>query len=108
LLVRCALLHDVGKVRGDVSTWDKVLTVLAHQLAPNWAKQLGRYGKAGRLANIRHAFYIYFHHAERGAEMLTTAGADSQLISIIRRHHKGPNDEDSSELRILKQADSLN
>lgn len=108
LLVRCALLHDVGKVRGDVSTWDKVMTVLAHRFAPTWAHKWGRLGRAGRLDNLRHAFYIYFHHPARGAELLTQAGTDLQIINIVRKHHKPTSAEDCVELQLLKQADSLN
>jgi putative nucleotidyltransferase with HDIG domain len=108
LLVRCALLHDVGKVRGDVSTFDKVITVLAQHFAPDWAKKWGRYGRGGRLDNLRHAFYTYYHHAERGAQLLTAVGSEPQLISIILRHHELPAAIEASELKLLRQADSLN
>ena len=47
LLVKCALLHDVGKIKGDVSTLDKIITVLAHNLFPAWAKRWGRCGRGG-------------------------------------------------------------
>lgn len=38
LLVTCALLHDVGKVKGDVSTVDKIVNVIGHKVSPSWAK----------------------------------------------------------------------
>jgi len=108
LLVRCALLHDVGKMRGDVSTWDKILTVLAHQVAPLRAAAWGRPGRGGRLNNLRHAFHVYFHHPGRGAEMLTAIGAEARVVAIVRRHHEAPAVDDSPELALLRQADEQN
>jgi len=107
-LVRCALLHDIGKVQGDVSTWDKIITVLAHGLAPHWAESWGRYGRGSSVENIRHAFYIYFHHAERGAQVMEALGEDAKLVDMIRRHHDTPLEDEPRELTLLRQADNLN
>jgi len=107
LLLKCALLHDVGKTRGDVSTADKVLTVLAHSCFPSWAKEWGRLGRGGRLANLRHAFYIYFHHGQRGAELLAQLQEHPLLVEIIRRHHEAPADNDPMELIVLRKADNM-
>jgi putative nucleotidyltransferase with HDIG domain len=108
LLIRSALLHDVGKIRGDVSTLDKIITVLAHKLAPHWAYEWGRPGRGNRFDNIRHAFYIYYHHAERSAEMLLAAGTTGILINIVRRHHELPDAGEPAELALLRKADNKN
>lgn len=108
LLTRCALLHDIGKVRGDVSTFDKTVTVLAHKLAPGWAEHWGRLGRGGRLANLRHAFHIYFRHGERGADMLAAARVGEAVVDMVRRHHQPAQAEDRPELTLLRQADELN
>jgi putative nucleotidyltransferase with HDIG domain len=105
LLTRCALLHDVGKVKGDVSTFDKAAAVVAHRLAPGMAESLGRPGRGGKVANLRHAMYVYFHHPERSAALLAEAGSDERLIAIIRRHHLPPAAGDQPELTILRAAD---
>jgi len=107
LLVKCALLHDVGKLRGDVSTWDKVVTVIAHKVAPHRAEAWGKYGQGGRLANLRHAFYTYYHHPERGAGLLAIIGEDCKVVEIIRRHHEAPEAREPAELDVLRQADNL-
>ncbi|MPN10188.1 hypothetical protein SDC9_157483 [bioreactor metagenome] len=107
LLLRCALLHDVGKVYGDVSTLDKIITVMAHKLAPQWAKQWGREGRGGKIRNLRHAFYIYFHHPARSASFLQAIGASPAEVEIIARHHKAPAKNDPPELGILREADNL-
>lgn len=107
VLLKCALLHDVGKVRGDISTIDKVITVLAYSCCKSQAERWGRFGRGNRLQNLRHAFFIYFRHGERGAEFLTKIHADQRIVEIIRQHHKAPADNDPPELTILRKADNL-
>lgn len=107
LLAKCALLHDVGKVKGDVSTYDKIMTVIGHTLFPKQAKKWGRMGRGTRLENIRHAFYIYYHHARRSAEMLKEIGTPSQVTEIIAKHHETPADYDPLELVLLRRSDDL-
>ena len=107
LLLKCALLHDVGKVKGDVSTADKVMTVLAHKFFPVWSKNWGRMGRGGKIENLRHAFYIYFYHAARGANMLRDIGDDA-IAEIIAKHHDAPLPDDCQELKLLRTADNLN
>ncbi|MDR3566125.1 MAG: HD domain-containing protein [Negativicutes bacterium] len=107
LLLKSALLHDVGKIKGDVSTLDKILTVLAHRIAPCWAEGWGQRGRGGKVANLRHAFHTYFHHPERSAELLAAVGVEQEIIGIIRRHHAEPQPDDQPELILLRQADDL-
>ncbi len=108
LLIKCALLHDVGKVKGDVSTFDKVLTVLGHGYLPTLSKKWGKFGRAGRIQNLRHAFYIYYYHGERGANMLAAIGEPQEIVDIVRKHHALPEKYDPPELILLRQADELN
>lgn len=105
LLVKCALLHDVGKIKGDVSTMDKIITVMGHQIAPQRAKKWGRLGRGGRFRNIRHAFYIYFHHAHRSGVLLKAIDACPKMIEIVTKHHEAPAEHDPLELMILRKSD---
>jgi len=107
LLIRCALLHDVGKTFGDMSTIDKILTVLAYKIFPDFAKKWGRYGKGSSLDNLRHAFYIYLYHAERSRDQLLSLGL-IELAEIVAEHHKAPTENDPPELLLLRKADDLN
>ncbi|MBC8016258.1 MAG: HDIG domain-containing protein [Sporomusaceae bacterium] len=107
LLVKCALLHDVGKIKGDVSTYDKIITVIGHSFFPKQAKEWGRLGRGTRLDNIRHAFYIYYHHARRSAAMLRKIGTSSQVTEMIAKHHETPADHDPLELVLLRKSDDL-
>ncbi|MDT8900196.1 HD domain-containing protein [Anaeroselena agilis] len=107
LLTRCALLHDVGKVKGDVSTFDKTFAVLAHRLAPGRAEGWGRAGRGGRIANLRHALHVYFRHPERSAALLAGIGANERLVGIISSHHQPPAPGEPPELTILREADDM-
>jgi putative nucleotidyltransferase with HDIG domain len=105
--VKCALLHDVGKVSGDVSTADKIIAVLAHHVCPTWVERWGQFGRGSRLENLRHAFFIYFHHAERSAALLTDIHTGKLMVTIVRNHHKVPAEDDPPELAVLRAADRL-
>lgn len=107
-VIKSALLHDVGKVRGDVSTIDKIITVMAHKLAPHWACAWGRPGRGSKITNLRHAFYTYFHHPEKSYSLLEAIGVDPVITDIVRRHHEAPARKDSPELTILREADNAN
>ena len=106
LLIRCALLHDAGKQQGDVSTGDKIAAVLAHNIAPRWARRWARQGRGTRIANLRHAFYIYFHYAARSAVLLQELGLEAEA-AIVARHHDAPQPGEPVELTLLRQADDL-
>lgn len=106
-LTKCCLLHDAGRVRGDVGIIDKIVAVIAHKAAPRWAESWGRPGKGSWARNLRHAFYVYDHHAERSRQKLLAIGLVG-LGEIVSRHHKAPAEDDPPELTILRQADDLN
>lgn len=107
LLLRGALLHDVGKVYGDVSTADKVITVIGHKFAPRMMRSWGREGRGSRLDNLRHACYVYFHHPRRSAEFLKEIGAEEELIELVLHHHEPMMSGERTELTLLRQADEM-
>lgn len=107
LLVKCALLHDIGKVKGDVSTSDKIITVILDKFCSDRARQWGRLGRGGRMDNLRHAVYIYYNHAARGAAMLRAIDAPGLVAEIVSRHHESPAAGEPAELKLLRAADSM-
>ena len=106
-LIRLALLHDVGKIKGDVSTKDKIAMVLLHRLAPG-IRKWGREGRGSKVSNARHAIHVYFHHPERSARLLLAAGCETALVEAVKKHHKAPEAEEPPELTLSRQADDLN
>ncbi|BBB92352.1 MAG TPA: HDIG domain-containing protein [Methylomusa anaerophila] len=107
VLLKAALLHDVGKVKGDVSTLDKIVTVILNKVVPEWTRAWGREGRGGRIANVRHAIYIYYHHPARGADMLAAQGVEGEVVYIVGKHHAAPAANDAPELRVLRTADNM-
>ena len=106
-LLRCALLHDTGRVRGDMDIWGKVFCVLMAKLAPEYSRQAAERGKKKQSSAISHALYVYFHHAEIGAAKLCTAGLAAEA-AIIVRHHQPVKAEDPLILKLLREADERN
>lgn len=105
-LRKAALLHDIGKLRGDISTMDKIVTVLIHAVSPRLGRIISRPGKGGKLTNIRHAFYIYEYHARRGAKLASSAGLEPRIVEWICRHHQQPLPVDPVEFKLLQEADN--
>jgi putative nucleotidyltransferase with HDIG domain len=109
VLIKAALLHDVGRRRGDVSTIDKIFAVMSRAvfgsgITQKWGKQ----GRGSALENLRHAFYVSAHHSQLGADLLRLAGTEEQVINLVRYHHHPDSLTDSRELTLLRQADDLN
>lgn len=107
LLVRCCLLHDVGRGRcmGPVR---KALAVLLDTLFPVWSR---RYGRCDSRSLVRGMLYRYYHHGELGGELLRGIGMNAEAAIISLHHKKGLGSmlpENRRILAILKKADSLN
>ena len=100
LLERCALLHDVGRRRGDLDIFGKVACVLLVHYFPERSK---RWAEDGTSAMLR----VYYHHPEIGAELLRGIGLFEEA-SIIEHHHVSANVRDSLELCLLRDADEAN
>lgn len=106
-LIRCALLHDVGRRKGDMSTFDKVFAVLMFSLLPLTALRISSYGRGGRIKNIRHALYVYRHHARISAEMLRAIGCNAEA-DIVELHHDKSELPKRDEVTLLQIADEQN
>ena len=98
-LIRCALLHDVGRRAGDLTIAGKIFTVLVTTFAPKFADRLE--------INGNRALYVYHHHAEIGARKLQQIGLFKEA-KIIAKHHAPPKPDDPPELKLLRLADNAN
>ena len=98
-LIRCALLHDVGRRAGDLTIKGKIFVVLITSLAPKFAERLE--------INGNHALYVYHNHAEIGARKIQQIGLFKEA-KIIAKHHAPPKADDPIELKLLRLADNEN
>jgi hypothetical protein len=95
-LCAAALLHDCGK--GRVALWQRVAHVLLGALAPALRRRIA--GETG--AAWRQAFFRLLHHPEIGARMAAAAGADPDVVRMIREQDAAGADE---RLALLQAAD---
>ena len=100
LLERCALLHDVGRRKGDLNIFGKVFCVLLVHYFPARSQAWANDGTSKMLA-------VYYHHPQIGAEMLRSLGF-MQEADIIARHHSSAAGGEPIELRLLREADEAN
>lgn len=101
-LIQGALLHDLGKVRGDIRWNHRLFIGFIRRLAPGlrdrWADQASRSG-------WRYACFVDRVHPERGAYMATSLGIDPGVVDLIKNHHEPSGQFSIPELNYLQNAD---
>ena len=117
LLIRAALLHDIGRVKGDMGLCGKIFAVLAEKFflkyslraAKRYASDLqkSRCPRDNGFFAYRRWLYIYFYHAKIGAAKLNEAGLCAEA-AVVAAHHDLPKANDAPELLLLRRADELN
>lgn len=108
-LAAAALLHDCGKSRYALATWQKTLAVLVRAFLPPLEQHLS---KDDRLTFWRAPFVVRQYHPAWGAKMLSEIGASPRLIWLVA-HHADPLERwqdhpDVNLLARLKKADDAN
>jgi len=114
LLRRAALLHDTGKLRGELDIITRWLYTFLEMFFPGRLRRLcaaveeGAHGE-GILERVRslppgwrRGFFVQMHHGEIAAELLRRAGGDQELVRMVEEHQREPRDEMA---RRLRQAD---
>jgi hypothetical protein len=108
-LAAAALLHDCGKSRYALGTWQKTLAVLVRAALPSLSRRLSQ---DDHLSFWRAPFVVRKYHPIWGAQMLEGTGASPRLIWLVA-HHADPLDQwadhpDIDLLKRLKKADDAN
>jgi hypothetical protein len=91
-VVAAALLHDIGKVQANLSTFGRVFATVA--------ERFGARHRRGRVGQ-------YLRHDSIGADLLAAAGSDPLVVTWAREHHL-PESQWTIPLetgRLLKAAD---
>jgi predicted HD phosphohydrolase len=106
-LLAAALLHDVGKVRADLTAWDRAVAVLGETFLPRKVKEWG----AGEKSGWKRTFVVREQHAAWGGDLAEKAGSREAVIDLIL-HHQDPlpaSENESDERRmLLRWADDQN
>ena len=95
-LLAAALLHDCGK--GRVAVWQRVAHVVLGVAAPGLRLRIANERGAG----WRRAFWRLLYHPDIGAELAESAGADADVVRIIREQESRHPDE---RLALFQAAD---
>ncbi|HBL35438.1 MAG TPA: hypothetical protein DD734_08320 [Firmicutes bacterium] len=102
LLIKAALLHDVGKVKGEIAWWNRIIVGVIRRFFPKLRQKRAKRGEAG----LGHALYVDLSHPDRGAYMAQSLGIDPTVVSLIKHHHDPLNEQASLELALLQIADA--
>ena len=97
ILVKAALLHDIGKLHVKLNVIDKSILVILNKLSS---------GKLKRFEGISKVD-IYYNHAEKGYKLLKDKCVEDKILFLIKNHHIKEEPEDL-ELKILKKCDDRN
>lgn len=97
LLVRAAILHDVGKIRSNLSLINKALIVIALGLNVN-DKYLPNF--------LKQALHFKLNHPEIAYEILTEIITDNQLLMLVKNHHT-PEKFQTQEMDLLIHFDNM-
>ncbi len=107
-LLAAALLHDVGKCLQTPNIFERVMVVLANQIAPG---RVLRWSE-GKAEGWRRAFVIAHNHPDWGADLVEKHGGSDVTVQLIRHHQVSTvsldNDTIADQLSLLQAADSEN
>ena len=95
LLIKTALLHDVGKSKQKVNIIEKSIIVILNKLTK------------GNIKNFKKSKKIqcYYNHSEYSYILLKDIIKDDLILSIIRNHHRNT---DNKLTNFFKQIDDNN
>jgi hypothetical protein len=108
-LAVAALLHDVGKSRYPMGTWQKTLAVVVRAISPNLFERWSK----GSPANLwNRPFVVYVDHPTWSAKLIADAGASEDAVWLVMHHQESAdqwkNHPLATLLRQLQQADDSN
>lgn len=98
ILIKAALLHDIGKIDSGIGLIKKSVLVLMDRFFPSISRCLSK-------SNFM--FNVYYNHPEMGAVLLEKIDTEEKVIKLVRYHHSKKN-VDITNIGLLMKADNLN
>ncbi len=108
LLVKAALLHDVGKIEGDFDFWSRILVGIVRRFFPFIRRRLAMTNPTSWWERFRYCLYVDLIHPARGAHLARLFGAEPTVVEMIKRHHEPRRRHRLAALKYLQAADSRN
>lgn len=97
MLVRAALLHDIGKIKCNTNGIIKSFLVIGDFLTS---------GKLKRINSIK-CINSYYNHGEIGYRILKEIVCDDEMLYLIKNHHNYKI-KVNNEMHILREQDNKN
>jgi len=97
LLMKVALLHDIGKIYSNMNPIDKSIMVIMHNITN------GKIESNKKNKNVN----MYYNHGDIGYNLLRKYGYDDRFLFLVKNHHNNNITEDT-ELNLLKECDDRN
>jgi|SRR5690554_5345901 len=106
-VIQAALLHDAGKVKGDIKRYNRVCVGIIRRLCPC---KRHKWSSRDKQSALRYSLYVDMIHPTRGAYMAESMGIDSRVVSLIKNHHEQKPEvvAGDGELSLLQLADAKN
>lgn len=106
ILIKAALLHDIGKNKKYSNVWYKTICVVMDKLFHDYAVKVA-------VENTEKLFlsktlYYYYNHPNIGADKLRDINNEEKLALLVEWHHDKSKQSLLPELKFLQQADDLN
>lgn len=95
ILVKAALLHDIGKIRKKLNVIDKSIIVILNKLTKG---NLKKFKKSEKIQ-------CYYNHSEYSYDILKELIKDELLLDIVKNHHSNT---ESEIIKFYQEIDDRN
>lgn len=98
MLVKAAILHDIGKITNKINLVEKSFMVVLDKVSK---EKIKKYCNRNRIINC------YYNHGDNGYKILKDYGYDEEFLYLIKNHHNNYIIGDK-KLDIIRKFDNMN